>query len=190
MSKKKFRYGFKAEANRFALELRDELGVSPHDPLCPWALAEHLYVPILTLSELPDCAEKRHLTGAQGKAEFSATVCFEGTRAFILNNDVHAIKRQASNIAHELAHVLLGHPPTPPFDENGKREFLREVEDEAEWLGPALLVSDKAAMHAYKLIQNNEYSVTSLSDTWQITEDVIKMRMNVVGARKRFGRAT
>ncbi len=189
MPKKKFRYGFKAEANRYATELREELNVLPHDPLCPWTLAEHLAVPILKLSELPDCEAKTHLTVGQGRAEFSATVCYEDTRAFILNNDAHPIKRQASNIAHELAHVLLGHPPTPPFDEDGERDFLREVEDEAEWFGPTLLVSDKTAMHAYGLIQSRKYTLASLSDEWLITEDVIKMRMNVVGAKKRYGRA-
>lgn len=185
---KKFRYGFKAEANRFAKELREELGVPLHHPLCPWKLAGHLAVPILGITSLPASPEITYLTNGKGKLEFSATVCFKGTKAFIVNNDAHPVKRQASNIAHELAHVLLGHPPTPPFDEDGSRDFLRQVEDEAEWLGPALLVSDKAAVHAYEVIQTGQYTLESLSEEWQVTEDVIKMRMNVSGARKRYKR--
>ncbi|KKM24625.1 hypothetical protein LCGC14_1603210, partial [marine sediment metagenome] len=129
------------------------------------------------------------LMQGKGKKEFSATVCYEGFKAFIVNNDVHEAKRQASNIAHELAHVLLGHPPAPPFDENGKRDFLAEIEDEAEWLGPALLVSEAAAINAYKLIQSNAYTLSSLSDAWQVTEDVLRMRMNAVGAKKRVRQA-
>lgn len=189
MPKKKYRYGFKAEANRYALELREELGVQPYLPLCPWRLSSHLEVPIIQLSQLPDCAHKNYLVMGKGQAEFSATVCYEGTRSFILNNDSHPMKRQVSNIAHELAHVLMGHPPTPPFDETGKRDFLREIEDEAEWLGPTLLVSDKAAMYAYRLIQTNQQTLSSLSDEWVVTEDVLKMRMNVVGAKRRYNRA-
>lgn len=185
---KKYRYGFKAEANRFSLELREEMGISPNEPLCPWKLADHLSVPIIELSDLPDCDEKKYLMNGKGKEEFSATVCYGGTKAFIINNDVHIRKRQASDIAHELAHVLMGHPPSPPFDKTGKREFLAEIEKEAEWLGPALLVSEHAALHAYKVIQASQHTLASLSDDWSITEDVIRMRMNAVGAAKRCRR--
>lgn len=186
---KKYRRGFKAESNRTARELRLEMNVLPDQPLCPWSLATHLAVPIFKFTELPDCAEKFYLMRGKGKKEFSATVCYEGIRAFIVNNDVHDTKRQASNVAHELAHILLGHPPAPPFDEEGKRDFLAEIEHEAEWLGPALLVSEDAAMNAYKLIKTRDYTLSSLSDEWMITEDVLRMRMNLVGARKRFSRA-
>lgn len=185
---KKYRYGFKAEANRIASELREELAVSIDDPLCPWKLANHLFVPIIKLSELPNCAEKIYLTIGKGRQEFSATVCYEGTKSFIINNDAHPTKRQASDIAHELAHVLMGHPPTSPFDETGKRDFLVEIENEAEWLGPALLVSEQAALRAYQLIQSSQHTLSTLSDEWQITEDVIRMRMNAIGAAKRYKR--
>jgi Zn-dependent peptidase ImmA (M78 family) len=183
---KKYRYGFKAEANRFAHELRFEMGVFAEHPLCPWQLATHLAVPILKLTELPDCAEKLYLMEGKGRKEFSATVCYKGIKAFIVSNNVHDKKRQASNIAHELAHILLRHPPAPPFDEDGKRDFLVEIEDEADWLGPSLLVSDDAALNAYKLIQSGNYTLSSLSDEWKMTEDVLRMRMNLVGAKKRF----
>lgn len=183
-----YRRGFKAEANRFSAELREELDISPELPLCPWKLARHLLVPILKLSELPDCPEKYYLINGRGRTEFSATVCYRGTKAFIINNDVHPIKRQASDIAHELAHVLMGHPPLPPFDQEGKRDFIVEIENEAEWLGPTLLVAEKTAMKAYGLIQANQQTLTTLSDEWLVTEEVIQMRMNVVGARKRSRR--
>lgn len=187
MVAKNFRYGFKAEASRFACELRAEMEVPLKAPLCPWKLAEHLYVPIINLTTLPDCEQRQYLSVGKGRNEFSATVCYDGIKAFVLNNDTHEPKRQASNIAHELAHVLLGHPPTAPFDEAGKRDFILEIEREAEWLGPALLVSDEAAMHAYRLIKTGQYSIAGLSDEWNVTRDVIQMRMNVVGASKRFG---
>ncbi len=186
MANKKFRYGFKAEASRFAAELRAEMGVDLNAPLCPWKLAEHLCVPIINLSQLPDCKERQYLNAGTGRDEFSATVCYDGIKAFVINNDAHPMKRQASNLAHELAHVLMGHPPTAPFDETGKRDFIAEIENEAEWLGPTLLVSDQAAMHAYQLLQCGHHTLASLSDEWNVTKDVIQMRMNVVGASKRF----
>lgn len=196
MSKLKFRWGFKAEANRWANDLREELELELSDPLCPWRLAGHLAIPILDLTKLAEYEiDERtrealeYLFSSKGKREFSATVCYEGTQAFIVNNDTHDTKRQASNIAHEIAHVLMGHPPTAPFDADGKRDFIKEIEAEAEWLGPALLVSENAALSAYRQIQSGTETVDTLSDKWFVTVDVINMRMNVVGAKKRYRRA-
>ncbi|EFO28607.1 putative toxin-antitoxin system, toxin component [Roseibium sp. TrichSKD4] len=81
------------------------------------------------------------------------------------------------------------HHPTALFDADGNRDFIRAIEDEAEWLGPALLVSEEAALFAYRQIQLGTETVQTLSDKWTISVDVINMRMNVVGAKRRFRRA-
>ncbi|PJN92515.1 hypothetical protein CNY89_29025, partial [Amaricoccus sp. HAR-UPW-R2A-40] len=60
-----------------------------------------------------------------------ATVCYDGYAAFVIYNNTHAPVRQASNIAHELAHIVLGHPPLPLIKADGAprsnfaRAFLR-----------------------------------------------------------------
>lgn len=184
MAKVKFRRGFATEANKWALDLRGEMNLASHDPLCPVGLAEHLEIPILKLSRMPDCEERSLLL--RKKHDFSAAVCFDGLAAFILINDGHDLKRQASDIAHELAHVLLRHPPANPFYENGIREFAPEHEAEAERLGPNLLVSNEAAVRALRLTMSGQYSLSSLSDAWGITEQVIQMQINLSGARRRL----
>lgn len=77
------------------------------------------------------------------------------------------------------------HRPVIPFVANGKREFSPEDELKAETLGPALLVSEAAALRAYRLIVNRQHSLLSLSNEWMVTEDVIRWRMSAVGANKR-----
>ena len=119
MAASKLRRGFVAEANRWALDLRAELGLSGADPLCPWKLAQHLEVPVIKLSDLPQCVERDLLLMKANGHDFSAAVCFEGLAAFIVTNDGNDPKRQASDIAHELAHVLLRHPPANPFLDKG-----------------------------------------------------------------------
>jgi hypothetical protein len=185
----KLRRGFVAEANRWALDLRTELGLSGGDPLCPWKLAQHLEVPIIKLSGLPQCVERDLLLEKARGHDFSAAVCFEGIAAFIVTNDANDPKRQASDIAHELAHVLLRHPPANPFLENGIREFSADHELEAERLGPTLLVSDYAAVRACRLIASGSFNVEKISDTWGITKEVIQMRINLSGARRRLPQA-
>lgn len=189
MAAGKLRWGFVSEANRWANDLRLELGLSLSDPLDPWILAKHLAVPVYKLSELPACRERDILLTKKDGHDFSAAACFIGVTAFVLLNDGNENKRQASDLAHELAHILLGHPPTNPFQNNGIREFSAEHEAEAERLGPTLLVSDKAAVRAYRLISTGTYTIDKLSDAWGISREVIQMRINLSGARRRIARA-
>jgi len=185
----KLRRGFVTEANKWALELREELGVAPNAPLSPWKLSALLEVPIYKLSALPKCDEQLLLLEKRNGHDFSAAVCFDRRAAFIVVNDGHELKRQASDIAHELAHIVLRHPAANPFTNHGVREFAPEHELEAERLGPTLLISDPAAMRAVRLIEHGSYDLASLSNEWMISQEVIRMRMNLSGARKRFQRA-
>lgn len=180
-----FRRGFKAEANRHAIELRAELGRQPHEPLCPWQLASFLDIPVLALSELSAQEPKAVsvlLNGAQD--EFSAISVFRGRKRLIVHNDAHHPYRQAANIAHELSHALLLHPPTPPFNGSGERDYsdaIKELEEEANWLGPALLISEQAALS----IATSGITMKQACQIYNASEQLIRMRINVTGARKR-----
>jgi len=180
--KNKLRHGFKTEANDHARELRAELGIEPHAPLCPWQLAEHLEILVVPLSEyhdkIPDQVD--YLTKKDTKS-FSAITVFDNTRRLIVHNDSHNRLRQASNVAHELSHGILQHQPDQVFNECGCRIFNKEYEDEANWLGPTLLISEEAALH----IVRNGMILDEAVEYYQATKEVINMRINVTGARKR-----
>lgn len=182
----KLRRGFVSEANRWALDLREELQLRSADPMCPWQLTTHLSVPVYPLKDLPPCPERELLYGKSKGLGFSAAACFDGFSAFILHNDIHDPKRQASDLAHELGHILLRHPPANPFHPDGIREFSDEHELEAERLGPTLLVSDAAAIDACRLLADKRFTLQALSDHWGITEEVIRMRINLSGAKRRL----
>lgn len=183
MAKPKLRRGFVSEANRWALDMRHELGLLPHAPLCPFSLCDLLAVPVYQLSTLPLTDQRQQLLA--GTHGFSASLIYDGAAAFVLLNDGHSRKRMASDLAHELAHLLLRHPASNPFDLSGTREYSDEHEAEADRLGPTLLVSDEAAVRAYKYTRLDPQAVAGLSDEWGITEDVIRMRINLSGARRR-----
>ena len=94
-----------------------------------------------------ECAgAANYILGASGQSEFSAmTVHIEGGRV-IVHNDAHPPKRQTANVAHEIAHALLHHPAAGLLSASGNRSFNPAIEEEANWLGPALLVSEEAAL--------------------------------------------
>lgn len=180
------RRGFKTEANWYARELRRELGLAPVSPLCPWKLADHLGLPVFPLSWYAATAPDpvRYLRSRNGQKDFSAITLFDGRFRWIIHNDAHDPKRQAANLAHELAHGLLLHPPDPLFTSGGARHYNAEQEEEASWLGPALLISDEAALH----IIERKMTMETASNRYGASVQLIQMRLNVSGAVQRVAR--
>jgi Zn-dependent peptidase ImmA (M78 family) len=117
-------------------------------------------------------------------ARGSAVTVFCGSIRSIVYNDAHHRHRQASSIAHELSHGILGHPPTPPLNKYGCRHYDRAIEDEANWLGHALLISEEAALYIVRTGMMMQEAIR----TYGVSEDVITMRINVTGARRRVER--
>jgi IrrE N-terminal-like domain len=180
--KQQLRRGFKTEADAYAREYRKELSLRPHDPLCPWILAQHLEIPVDSLSAYTEIPEAVAHFMEHDRESFSAITLCDGYRRRIIHNDSHHLLRQASNIAHELGHSILGHIARPVLDKHGCRHFDVEQEDEANWLGPALLISKEAAFH----IAKTKMSVVEASRVYLVSEQVITMRLNMSGARKIF----
>lgn len=180
------RRGFKSEANWYARSLREELRLTPQCPLCPWRLAGHLEFPVVPLSKYREAQPEAvaYLLSACGQQEFSAITIFDGNFRLIIHNDGHDRPRQAADIAHELAHGLLLHPPKPPLDANGSRHYNAEFEEEANWLGPALLVSDEAAMR----IAERGWSAPEASKIYGVSLELLRMRLNVSGVAMRLAR--
>src|SRR5438093_1085032 len=111
----KFKHGFKAEAERIAVSVREELELGVTDPLDCLKLAEHLCIPVLSLRELQThgahISSIRQLLNAG--AEFSALTVRRGTYRLIVYNPSHPRGRRANSLGHELAHVILEHPASP-----------------------------------------------------------------------------
>jgi len=176
------RRGFKSEANKYAREFRSELGVPPHGPLCPWQLAEHLSVPVYDLSEFAKAeSDAAFFLSDEGLWEFSGATFTFGSRRLIVINDAYSPKRQASDLSHELSHCILGHTPGPECQTIGSRQYDPAQEEEANYLGPALLISEEAAL----VIARRGLSKEQASIEYSVTEDIVQMRLNFTAAFKR-----
>lgn len=176
------RRGFKKEANKIAVDIRTELSLSPSDPLDPLALAKHLDIPVLPLADLRlQAPEAVSYFSSVNSSEFSALTVFDGTRRLIVHNDSHAKGRQTSNLSHEIAHGLLLHDPTTSLNENGCREWDQEMEDEADWLGATLLITEEAALKIARAQISDEKAALLYGTSVQL----MRWRMSVTAARKR-----
>ena len=179
------RRGFKTEAELTAEEFRAELSLGRNDPLDPWELAAHLEVPVLPLMEfnveIP--AEVNYLRCVE-KTVFSALTVIDGFRRIIVYNDAHLPNRQRSSIAHELAHAILHHPPTPALNNIGCRLWNKDIEDEADWLAGALLIPAKAAL----ALARSGAPTSRGAEMFQVSAAMVNFRINKTGARKRAER--
>src|SRR5439155_2711024 len=105
-----FRRGFKTWAEEISLRVRRKLKLVATAPLDPFRLAELLSIPVLRPDELPGLPEEcgRRLRNDHSE-NWSAITVANGKHHLIVINPVHASTRSNSDLAHELAHIILGH---------------------------------------------------------------------------------
>jgi Zn-dependent peptidase ImmA (M78 family) len=168
-----------------AREVRLELGLAPQDPLDPWKLASHLAIPVRPLSSLQDESPLavRHF-GSSEPERFSAVTVFVGAWRVIVHNDAHSRGRQSSNLGHELGHALLLHPSAPAVDKYGCRNWDATLEEEANWLAGALLVSEEAAVN----LARGRVPLNQAALAYGVSEQMMDWRLNVTGAKIRAQR--
>jgi hypothetical protein len=177
----KLRRGFKREAEAYAEEFRAELNLEADGPLCPFQLAAHLEIPVVALSQLPGLpAEYLRYCRTVGQSVFSATTINDGTFKMIVHNDFHHPHRQNSNVTHELAHILLGHPPKPPLIENTCRNFEPMLEREASELGFTLLIPKRAALR----IVESGMGTDAASNTYGVSRTLLFYRIRITDAKR------
>lgn len=178
------RRGFMAEATALACQVRAELETGKFGRLDPRTLARSLGVPVWDLSGMLDqCPDVGHLLTTEPDV-FSAVTVFAGPRRTIVHNDGHVPARQNSNLAHELSHALLHHPPTPALDDIGNRIWNQNLEDEAAYLAGCLLMTPEAALATAK----GRWTVAEAAARFGISEQMVNFRINKTGARVRVRR--
>lgn len=180
------RRGFKTEAHWYSRSFRKELGLEADSPLCPFKLANHLDLPVTPLSEFRGFEPHvvAYLMSRRGADYFSAVTIFPDGRRAIIHNDAHDSVRQNANLAHEIAHAVLQHPPMEPFTEAGIRNINKDFEDEASWMGPALLVSEEAALS----VARRGISLGQAASEYGVSTKLMRMRLGVTGALVRASR--
>jgi hypothetical protein len=135
-----------------ALEEREALGLTPFDPLDPYALAsEHgiSVYPIETLAEHECPADSIAYFTSIRVSTWSAALIPVGSARLIIENTAHQPVRRRSSIAHELGHHLLEHDFAEALlGEDGCPEFDPKREKEANHLAGELLIPSLAAKRA------------------------------------------
>ncbi len=176
-----FKRGFQAEANRIAVRVREQMGLTALDPIDPVVVCEHFDIALIKLSELGgDSSEFL----SSDNSVFSAVTVPCGAKIAIVHNDSHHPYRQRSNICHELGHCFLGHNHTPPLTASGERIRDGGIEAEANFLGGTLLLTNEGAIH---ILRSGLMPVAQ--HRYGISKPMLTYRLQVSGARKIYQRS-
>lgn len=179
--------GFKAKANRIAVGLRRQFGLSPVAPLDPYAVADRLGIGVVSVSTFEDRfpGEVAVVLGDDG-GDFSALYYSSGDVVrFIILNDQHSSARRNSSICHEIGHAILGHPSEVFTCWGGYRETEQGYERQADFLAGCMLVPNEAADHIFW----SGLSLEEARDAYGVSRRMLEWRLNVSGARIKYGRA-
>lgn len=178
------RRGLKAEAEREAVEARRQLGLAPHDPLDPAELARYQGIEVLDASTLIDVSELEDLEKLQAFAFSAATFDIKDKKVIVFN-PLRSSARRNSDVAHELAHVMLKHDLSEVRDLGGItfRTCRPDEEEEATVFGGTLLLPRPLLLSAAR----RKATIEQIATQYEVTIEMARFRYNSTGVARQLG---
>jgi Zn-dependent peptidase ImmA (M78 family) len=175
--------GFKAAAERRAVDLRAQLGLKPYDPLDMTAVAAHLGLKVISASSLVDIARLEELERLQAFAFSAVTFEIKG-KPYIVTNPIRAQGRIASDLAHEMSHILLKHELSEVSEFEGVpfRTCRPDEEEQATALGGTLLLPRPLLFNAAK----SGMGPDEIARQYAVTIEMARFRYNTTGVGKQI----
>ena len=178
--------GFKAEAERTALRLRAEAGLGRSAPLRLSSVAKSLGVRIVSADKLVPIEQLQEIERIQAYS-FSACTFEINGRHIVVSNPIRTRPRRRSDIAHELAHILLEHDLTEIQYLDGApfRTCRPDQEEQATALGGTLLLPRSAML---KEAQRGS-TVDQVARKFGVTKQMAQFRWNTTGVARQAAAA-
>ena len=173
------RRGFKSEAEKIARDVRTELGMRAAQSIAPEALADLLGIEVRAGDEFIPRKRFTELEKLQPGAFSACTFRPSADRVVVVYNPLSAKSRQRSDLAHELAHILLEHELSR-VEKLGDVTFLScdpTQEEEAAWLSGCLLLP-----RALLLSEDRRGSgARDIAKKYGVSERMAQYRLDVTG---------
>ena len=174
--------GFKSWAERLSGGVRKDLELEPYALLPPESLAEYLDVRLMTPREVDGLQKEslEHLLYGDPWSWSAVTLTTDG-QTRVIYNPRRSAGRRASNLMHELAHILLDHEPSRVIlSYDGSmvmRTFDARQEEEAGWLAGCLLLPRVALLRAVRAGQTSSL----IAEAYGVTPVLANYRIHVCG---------
>lgn len=177
------RRGFKAEAERLAACVRKEIGRRPSEHVDAVELARHVGAEVRCADELTSLAKLEELETLQPGA-FSACTFSLGKRHIVVYSPLATTGRTQSDIAHEVAHLLLEHPVKSVETIAGVSFFTCDAdeEQEANWLAGCLLLPRPLLLQAARRGLNS----VGIAEAFNVSEQMAAFRLRTTGVERQL----
>jgi Zn-dependent peptidase ImmA (M78 family) len=177
------RRGFKAEAERIALEVRGQMGHKSTDPLDARALARHLGAQIKSADELTSLTKLQELEKLQAGA-FSACTFTINDHHIIVYNPLATPARTQSDVCHEAGHLILHHNVKDIQTIGGVTFFAcdPDEEQEANWLAGCLLLPRPLSVSCVK----RRMDAAAISWTYNVSQEMATYRLRATGVLRQL----
>jgi uncharacterized protein DUF955 len=177
-----FTRGFKSWCENVAIQQRRALSLLPTDPLDPRKLAQQLKVHVRRVEDIPGLdPQYRRILLYEDADSWSAVTISEASKRIIVLNSSHAQTRLASDLMHELAHILIDHEPARiDLTQDGSlmlSTYSSQQEEEANWLAGSLLLPRDAVF----LIRRRGVDLELAAKKYGTSMDMLQFRINVTG---------
>lgn len=178
------RRGFKAEAERLAKDIWNAMHLKPGDCMNAVELAMHVGCVVRSAGALVDVARLKELKRIQDDAFFACTFKLAGDRYAIVFNPLMSDTRRNSDVAHEVAHIILRHRLSR-LERIGSVAFLacdNQQEEEARWLSGCLLLPRFALIHDL----TNGMVPTVIAEKRVLSKIMVDYRVRVTGVGRQL----
>jgi Zn-dependent peptidase ImmA (M78 family) len=187
-----FDRGFKAWCERYSISKLTELGIAPHAPLDAYRLADNLEVRVWIPSDVPGLSQQSidvllFNENSTPSCCWSAVTLVVAGKAVVILNSSHSQRRLASDLTHELSHIILDHKT---HETNLTKEgvmllatYDKKHEDEADWLSSCLLLPRDALVS----IKRNGSPLDDSAKNYGVSLKMLKYRMAMSGVNRQFG---
>ena len=180
------RRGFKSECERLAERIREATHLSTGAPVSPQTLAQHLDVELIAGDDLLPASRFEELRELQDDAFSACTFQPTDGRTVVVYNPLSSDGRRNSDVAHELAHILLGHELSR-VETIGDSTFLScdpRQEEEATWLAGCLLLPRDLLLAEVR----HRSTAAAIAKKYGVTQAMATFRINVTGVLRQARR--
>ena len=178
------RRGFKAEAERLAKDTWNAMHLQPGDGMDAVQLAGHVGCVVRSADTLVDISRLKELNRIQDDAFFACTFKLPSDRYAIVFNPLMPDARRNSDVAHEVAHIVLDHRLSH-LKRLGDVAFLscdKQQEEEAGWLSGCLLLPRFALID--DLAKHTGPETIALSR--MVSKEMVEYRLRVTGVARQL----
>lgn len=176
------RRGFKSQCEKRSVEIRKTLGLEQTSPLSAFKLADEVGVAVWSAADVQDVDpdDLAQLT-IRDTDSWSAFTLRLGDSHLIVFNPSQSLPRRNSVVMHELAHIILGHQlAAAGFTDDGHlvpSNYDQDQEDEADWLGGALLLPRPALLR----IRRSDLTDEQAMKRFMVSRQMLTWRFRVTG---------